>query len=153
MSAFMVDPEHINELVKWAKGSEQGNINFAYNLFHKKQIDIDVSSMVNILAIGNINSMVARYGHEPKEYDHIIDECKRTIKRSTDGVSVSLITDCGLCSLSPEDIYSMACCLDYQSCEVDNWIETDAYWLIRIIKDVAARKNLDGINTIWHYQR
>lgn len=152
MSAYMVDPEHINELVKWAKGSQQGNIDFAYNLFHRKPIDTDVSSMVDILVIGNINSMVARYGHEPKEYDHIIDECKKTIKRSTDGVSVSSIADCGLCSLSPDDIYSMACCLDYQSCEVDNWIETDAYWLIQVIKDTAARKMFSE-NTIRHYQR
>ena len=41
--------------------------------------------------------------------------------------------------LSDKDIFNMACCLEYQSCDVENWMHTDAYWIIKAIKDMQQK--------------
>jgi hypothetical protein len=43
----------------------------------------------------------------------------------------------------------MLACWNYQACEVDNWFETDAYWLHVYLKDLAARKMAKGANVQW----
>ena len=109
--------------------------------------------MVETLAQANMDSLVARYGDAfNDDFVGYIDECLDTLKYSTDGISVSLLTGVGSCDLKAEDIYNMVRCLDYQSCEVDNWVETDAYWLLNGIRDMAGSKMSEDAEVRWSFQ-
>ncbi len=46
----------------------------------------------------------------------------------------------------------MCNCLEYQSCEVDNWIETNAYWTIQNIQAVAAKEMASSAKQTWEYK-
>ena len=108
--------------------------------------------MIEILSLANIESLVARYGEQAEvEYEGYEDKCKSILKYSTDGASVSLLTGVGSCDLKADDIYNMVRCLEYQSCEVDNWVETDAYWLLNAIRDMAGSKLSKDAKVSWSF--
>ena len=136
MSAFCVNPEQISEIVKYAKKKE---FIFAYNYFTKEQIDCDPKNMVKLMAQANIDSLVARYGDDPKDYSNYVDEC------------LDSFSTLGRADLGSDDIYNMLACWNYQACEVDNWFETDAYWLGVYLKDFAAKKMATNANVQWSY--
>jgi|TARA_R100000084_G_C4572888_1_gene110097 hypothetical protein len=136
MSAFLVTPEHISEIVKYAKKKE---FRYAYNCFTKEQIDCDPKNIVKLLAQANIDSLIARYGDNPKDYADFVNECLN-----------SFLTP-GKADLGSGDIYNMLLCWNYQSCEVDNWYETDAYWLHVYLKDWVAKKMATNANVSWSY--
>ena len=148
MSAFLVNPKHIAEIVKYA---ENKKFNHAYNCFTKEKIDCDPKNMVKLLAQANIDSLVARYGEDPKDYADYVNECLDLLPYATDGIGISLLTGVGYCDLGSDDIYNMLACWNYQACEVDNWFETDAYWLHVYLKDLAARKMAKGANVQWEF--
>ena len=148
MSAFLVNANHIAEIVKFA---ENNRFDHAYNCATQTPIDTDPKKLVALLAQANIDSLVARYGEDPKDFDGFIEECLANLKWSTDGVGQSLLTGVGVCQLDAGDIYNMVTCWDYQSCEVDNWTGTDAYWIGVRIKDLAARKLAENANVKWEY--
>ena len=136
MSAFCVNPEQISEIVKYAKKKE---FRYAYNCFTKEQIDCDPKNMVKLMAQANIDSLVARYGDDPKDYSDYVDEC------------LDSFSTLGRADLGSDDIYNMLACWNYQACEVDNWFETDAYWLGVYLKDFAAKKMATNANVQWSY--
>ena len=152
MSAFLVNPEHITEVVKWA---ENKNFSYAYNCITKKPIDCDPKNMVVIMAQANIDSLIARYGDTwPKEdFENYVEACLKNLKYSTDGVSQSLMTGVGECQLTENDIYNMLKCWNYQACEVENWFETDAYWLHVYMKDHVASEMAKGADITWEYNK
>ena len=150
MSAFLVNANHIAEIVKFA---ENNRFNHAYNCATQTPIDTDPKKLVALLAQANIDSLVARYGEDPKDFDGFIEECLANLKWSTDGVGQSLLTGVGVCQLDAGDIYNMVTCWDYQSCEVDNWTETDAYWVGIRIKDIASRKLAENASVRWAYSK
>ncbi len=152
MSAYLVSPQHIVEIVKWAKCPQQGDLSHVYNQITKKEIDCDAKQMVIILAQANIDSLVARYKDDQNEYQSIFQDCLDILKYSTDGVSVSLLSGIGSCDLNADDIYNMVRCLNYQSCEVSNWVETDAYWLLNSIQDKAGSKMSKDANIQWSFE-
>ena len=151
MSAYLVSPQHIVEITKWAKCPQQGDLSHVYNPITKKEIDCWHESLIETLSLANIQSIVARYGWNQSEveYEGFVDKCKSILKYSTDGVSVSLLSGIGSCDLNADDIYNMVKCLNYQSCEVSNWIETDAYWLLNSIQDKAGSKMSKDANIQW----
>lgn len=152
MSAYLVNPEHITEIVKWA---ENNNLNHAYNCITKKPIDCDPKKMIETMAQANINSLIAKYGDTwPKEeFEGYVEECLENLKYSTDGFGQSLLTGVGLCQLDAKDIYNMLKCWNYQACEVGNWFETDAYWLHVYMKDLVASKMAKGSEITWDYEK
>ena len=153
MSAYLVSPQHITEIVKWAKNRQQGDFSHVYNQITKQEIDCDAESVIEILSLANIQSLVARYGEKAEvEYEGFVDKCKSILKYSTDGVSMSLLDGVGSCDLKADDIYNMVRCLEYQSCEVDNWVHTDAYWLLNSIKDKAGSKMSKDANIQWYFE-
>ena len=154
MSAYLVSPQHITEIVKWAKNRQQGDLSHVYNQITKQEIDCDAESLIEILSLANIQSLVARYGWNQSEveYEGFVDKCKSILKYSTDGVSMSLLDGVGCCDLKADDIYNMVRCLEYQSCEVDNWVHTDAYWLLNSIKDKAGSKMSKDANIQWDFE-
>ena len=154
MSAYLVSPQHIVEITKWAKCPQQGDLSHVYNQITRKEIDCDAESLIEILSLANINSLVARYGEKAEvdfEYEGYVDKCKSILKYSTDGVAVSLLSGVGSCDLNADDIYNMVRCLEYQSCEVSNWIETDAYWLLVSIHNSAGSKMSKDANIQWSF--
>ena len=154
MSAYLVSPQHIVEITKWAKCPQQGDLSHVYNPITKKEIDCWHESLIETLSLANIQSIVARYGWNQSEveYEGFVDKCKSILKYSTDGVSVSLLSGIGSCDLNADDIYNMVKCLNYQSCEVSNWIETDAYWLLNSIQDKAGSKMSKDANIQWDFE-
>jgi len=151
MSAYLVEPQHITEIVKWAS-NPQRNLSHVYNQITKKEIDCDAESLIEILSLANIQSLVARYGEQAEvEYEGYVDKCKSILKYSTDGASFSLLTGVGSCDLKAEDIYNMVRCLEYQSCEVHDWVHTDAYWLLNAIRDKAGSKMSEDANVPWNF--
>ena len=151
MSAYLVEPQHITEIVKWASNPQQGGVSHCYNLITKEQIDCDPKQMVMTLAQANIDSLVARYEDDPNKHQSIFQDCLDILQYSTDGASVSLLTGVGSCDLKADDIYNMVRCLEYQSCEVDNWVETDAYWLLNAIRDMAGSKLSKDAKVSWNF--
>ena len=151
MSAYLVEPQHITEIVKWAS-NPQRNLSHVYNQITKKEIDCDAESLIEILSLANIQSLVARYGEQAEvEYEGYVDKCKSILKYSTDGASFSLLTGVGSCDLKAEDIYNMVRCLEYQSCEVHDWVHTDAYWLLNAIRDMAGSKMSKDAEVQWSF--
>jgi hypothetical protein len=152
MSAYLVEPQHMTEIVKWASSPQKGNLSHVYNQITKKEIDCDAESLIEILSLANIQSLVARYGEQAEvEYEGYVDKCKSILKYSTDGASVSLLTGVGSCDLKAEDIYNMVRCLEYQSCEVHDWVHTDAYWLLNAIRDMAGSKMSKDAEVQWSF--
>jgi hypothetical protein len=154
MSAYLVSPQHIVEIVKWAKNRQQGDLSHVYNQITKKEIDCWYENLLEILSLANIESLVARYGEQAEvEYEGFVDKCKSILKYSTDGVHLNRCTHgLGSCDLKADDIYNMVRCLEYQSCEVDNWVHTDAYWLLNSIKDKAGSKMSKDANIQWDFE-
>ena len=154
MSAYLVSPQHITEIVKWAKNRQQGDLSHVYNQITKKEIDCWYENLLEILSLANIESLVARYGEQAEvEYEGFVDKCKSILKYSTDGVHLNRCTHgLGSCDLKADDIYNMVRCLEYQSCEVDNWVHTDAYWLLNSIKDKAGSKMSKDANIQWDFE-
>ena len=152
MSAYLVEPQHMTEIVKWASNPQQGNLSHVYNQITKKEIDCDAKQMVMTLAQANMDSLVARYDDAFKDdFVGYIDDCLDILQYSTDGASVSLLTGVGSCDLKAEDIYNMVRCLEYQSCEVHDWVHTDAYWLLNAIRDMAGSKMSKDAEVQWSF--
>ena len=152
MSAYLVEPQHMTEIVKWASNPQQGNLSHVYNQITKKEIDCDAKQMVMTLAQANMDSLVARYDDAFKDdFVGYIDDCLDILQYSTDGASVSLLTGVGSCDLKAEDIYNMVRCLEYQSCEVNDWVHTDAYWLLNAIRDMAGSKMSKDAEVQWSF--
>tara|TARA_B100001057_G_C22616755_1_gene858797 strand:- start:127 stop:672 length:546 start_codon:yes stop_codon:yes gene_type:complete len=135
MSAYLVQPEHIAEICKWAfSGRVHIDNPHCWNMVEHREIkcgfdkSLEAHTAAEILARGNIESIEARYPDSPDMLqDDLID------------VAVGLSRKVGRHQLSAADIYNMCLCLDYQSCEVENWVTKDAYWLIRAIMAKASR--------------
>jgi hypothetical protein len=151
MSAFLVEPQQITEIVKWACEPSQGAVNYAYNCVTKEQISCEPKNMVKLLAQANIDSLVARYGDSEEDYVGYVQDCLDILPYSTDGICISLYSGVGVCQLEAKDIYNMLSCWDYQSCEVDNWYDTDAYWLGQYISDACARKMAKDAVVTWNF--
>jgi len=132
MSAFLVSPEHIAEMCKWAFN---GSYIHCWNMVERREIKcgfdkpLESHTAAEILARANIESIEARYPNNP---DMLRDDFMDLV--------VGLSRKVGRHQLIAADIYNMCLCLDYQSCEVENWVSKDAYWLIRAIMAKASRE-------------
>ena len=142
MSAYLVEPEHIRQIVSWAKQPSRNNIS-KFNLFTRERLPDSQEDMARCLALANIFSVKALYGD--KDYND--DVCLNFLNDVTDYLGHHVDY-----KLSAADVYNMCCCLSYQSCEVDDWIETDAYWLISNIKATAAREMASNAKQKWDYK-
>lgn len=147
MSAFLVSPEHIAELSSYLYRDDP----VVYNLYNKTRVSFSSPSVIaTTLARANIASLEAKYGAEDAhsliygEHDYI-KSC------NTLSCEMSRVSD-------PLSIYNMVRCFDYQACEVENYISTDAYWIVEKIKAKAIRNLLKKIPTTdktinWEYRR
>ena len=110
MSAFLVSPEHIQQLCA----------------FHKANSPQDHAARptAKILAVGNLNSIKARYPARWAEFlgDRTVDEYLRECGRVVAADTV----------LAEPDIAAMIHCYEYQACEVNPWERSDAWYLCQV---------------------
>lgn len=149
MSAFICDQEHIKQLALYAAPVGRRAIHPEYfrhpdlKTLADPTIDWTANSVItfyaNILYRENFRSVGARYPEDAKasEADTI------TITRS----------DVRDDALSAVDIISMCNCLEYQSCETDDWESTAAYELLAAIrkKAISALPGMD--DAYWEYTK
>ena len=64
MSAYLVSPEQIAEMVKWAKSGPGRSIN-SYNIYTKKELNTEPEALVKTLAQANVDSVNYRYKERP----------------------------------------------------------------------------------------
>ena len=145
MSAFIVNPKHIAALAAYTKKHP--------SYFSSKPYSGDPKKIVKILAEANIKSV---YELDKRVFG---DKCKAKYLEDlmlfpADCVKAlkNLGTNGHNYYLSDKDIYNMACCLNYQSCEVENWIHTTAYWIIKAIKDTAAKSMASDAKVSWEWK-
>jgi hypothetical protein len=121
MSAFICSDEHINVLINYAVNKR------ASYYWNPRRIDItskNASEIGQILLDENYRSVNHRYRSEHGE-PHAF-KFKLSIK-----------------PYSAVDILKAINCLDYQSCETDDWSKSQAWAILDGLKDVAIR-NLPG---------
>jgi hypothetical protein len=153
MSAFIVNPEHIAALVAYTQAPT--NKMHCYNIHTKQEINNTAKNFCTVLAQANIKSVDAKYGdntaHYSEEYiEHLMlfpNQCFKALQKFK-----GMMGFYGCPDLTNADIYNMACCLEYQCCEVDTWTHQDGYWLIQAIKGAAARKMASGAAVQWNYE-
>ena len=148
MSAYLVEPEHIAEICKWAFGRGHRDMPHCVNMVKRSMIksryDLPLESFTaaEILAQANIASINARYNDidasDAADYIASVVQLSRQLGKE---------------QLAASDIYNMCQCLDYQSCEVNNWVETDAYWIIRAIMAEASRVMAAGAQVSWSFDK
>jgi hypothetical protein len=138
MSAYLVNPEHIAEIAKiqhWAKFTEIINPITGRVIF-SGPTTATVGHVATILAEGNIESLKARYPDVPiGDWIHNIDSeygYKDTASFYADKTTKFYVND--------PSLLNMIRCLRYQSCEVDNYESTDAYWVLHRLEDALIRK-------------
>ena len=144
MSAYLVEPEHIAELVKWAfLGTNDAH---CFHMIERRPVLFEERSLpkaieaAQILAQANIDSIKARYPNDPDMLaDNFVEDVLYHTKRMPNR------------QLSAADIWNMCGCLDYQSCEVSGWALKDAYWIIKGIEAEAGRVMAKQAPISWSY--
>jgi hypothetical protein len=119
MSAFVVDNAHIDALVTYA-----GDHHVSYYLNHRTVIDAgNASEIGQKLLDENVRSVNYRYRETDKAERYEFKRWTRPLQAIT--------------------VIKAIECLDYQSCETDDWRQTEAFAILQAIKD-AAIENLPG---------
>ena len=152
MSAYLTNPDHIAAIVSWYDHVNNSNWH-CYNLITREQIlfsgvkEPSVSQAAIMLAGANAASIKARYPDNPRmigDLNPYLEECSQKARRVLPPVH------------DPVSIINMIRCLDYQSCEVEKWQQSNAYWILQMIKNHALLKLLDSLETedtvTWDYR-
>jgi hypothetical protein len=164
MSAFIVNPKHIAALAAFT--IKPSSYFYCFNHYTKKHL-FDFSHpgkadkkfecakwIAKMLAEANVKSVYEldtskiwcnKYKAEYLENLMLFPaDCIKALKNlGTNGHNYYL---------SNADIFNMACCLEYQSCDVENWMHTDAYWIIKAIKDHAAKGMASDAKVKWEWK-
>ena len=150
MSAYLVPEKQIAVIARWFYENTRPDYREAYNAVASKRIRFkQVSEIATILAQANVDSVATRYDHgltteaEDRLY---VKECAEMSKPKVmqHGAGGILLTRDPSFDIDPASVWNLCCNLDYQSCEVEEWISTDAYWVIQEIKRRATEV---GMNT------
>jgi hypothetical protein len=145
MSAYLVPEKQIAAISKWYFTNTKFSDRHCYNVLTDTRIELKESEELAMeLAIANVMSINSRYSENNTTRDtQYIKDCMTAAEIETIGGGMMIVHDPDM-DISAASIWNLCCNLNYQSCEVDDWIRSDAYWLIRAIKDRAAEK---GMNT------
>ena len=157
MSAYIVPKKQIAVIARWFYENTRPDYREAYNAVASKRIRFkQVSEIATILAQANVDSVATRYDHgltteaEDRLY---VKECAEMSKPKVmqHGAGGILLTRDPSFDIDPASVWNLCCNLDYQSCEVEEWISTDAYWIIRAIKNHAAELGMktDSARMTW----
>lgn len=131
MSAFVVSHKHINTILTFAATRK----NYAVEVRHLSDgssLDLsdraDLQKAADILYGQNVRSVSHRYNDEPaNQLPGVITEVGHAIT-----YRMILPTE------SAVQIIKACDCLGYQSCETDDWEQTDAYKIMTAIRERAT---------------
>ena len=158
MSASVVSPEHIKELVTHAVGKRNGSMRVdpRYLKYHisetlgeqlqEAHTDKDIATIyAGVLYSENLRSVAYKYDgcKTIQELPGLIEK-PEYIEITTSDLVYRKVRN-------PVHIIKMCHCLDYQSCETDNWEQTDAYQILQSIIDSATRELPGYEDAPWEY--
>lgn len=125
MSAFVVNKKHVLEIVRFLEnhGSELGNRITVSGVDYSTCNSHDLLTLCNILYAENVRSVCYKYSDERAETYGIIDTYTSVAE-----------------TISPAQCIMSLRCLDYQSCETDDWETTGAKHIIDLIEYVAINR-------------
>lgn len=160
MSAFLCNADHIGEMSKFfANGSvpmaSDDLVTHAYNMVTRERISFSSPQEVaEILARENIKSLQANYPDSWKGFFTWNPEGKDD--EFDESMILLFVNQCqaktkGYPRVNKKELYGMISCYRYQSCEDENWVQSDAYWLTQNLKDVVSRK-LIGDVAMWEFR-
>ena len=115
MSAFLCNAYHINALANWAAMPRE---RFSYFWNGERHFPTDAHTIAQILHGQNLRSVNARYNEDN---------------------DVDIERDRFAPDITPVQVIKAVNCLQYQSCETDDWPETEAYAICQAIIDRAIR--------------
>lgn len=122
VSAFLVSPFHINVLVTWA-GMARGSMQRGYYWQGRRRYFAgDLERIASVLFAENVRSVNRRYRQADPAHGFTFRPEHAAALR------------CG-----PVQIIKACHCLAYQSCETDDWDETEAAAILRGIEESAVR--------------
>jgi hypothetical protein len=116
MSAFLVSQNHINKIVNFVTKYDKEIFVVALPSGLKK---LSAQTLGDLLLQANLDSVNFRYREKEK--------ASFTFKRDLE-------------KLSPVALIKAVHCLNYQSCEVDGWIGSDAFLILCAIEKMATQK-------------
>tara|TARA_R110002020_G_scaffold110804_3_gene255938 strand:+ start:1337 stop:1804 length:468 start_codon:yes stop_codon:yes gene_type:complete len=153
MSAFLVNEDHIAELVKafykfdkfggtWRNLSTGGEIDIDVNKFGEEKL-----AVAYFLAWANIESLKARYGEESAMTSFSVSGYCASVHQATRNINNA--------DLSLPELIRMCDCLNYQSCEVDDYYNSDQCHILKRIKEcfvyALVEKSLSDDDIQWEY--
>ena len=150
MSAHIVPSIQIAVIARWFYENTRPASRIVYNQITSKKMEFkQVREIATMLAQANVDSFIALYeGRHISQQEHelYIKECAEMSKPKVmqHGAGGILLTRDPSFDIDPASVWNLCCNLDYQSCEVEEWISTDAYWVIQEIKRRATEV---GMNT------
>lgn len=122
MSAFLVSPFHINALVTWA-GLARGTMQRSYYWQGRRRYFAgDLDRVASVLFAEHVRSVNRRYRQADPAHGFAFRPEHAAALR-----------------LSPVAVIKACHCLAYQSCETDDWEDTEAFAILRGIEDCAVR--------------
>ena len=140
MSAYVVNPSHIGQLVLWYLQNKTPGLN---SINHRgKDIFLDPKDLVLHLATANTESVKFRYAQEDVAQDvYLCGDVWKYMREVRHAVKIS-----------HADAYNMAKCLRYQSCEHPWYKGSAAEKLLDMIQDTAASRLAAGAKVSWDYE-
>ena len=143
MSAFIVKPEHIGQLVLWFLQNKDPGWH-SINLKNGRTILLDPKDLVLELAHANCESVAYRY--KQARQLGLCGEVWEYMKKVRHAVKISAA-----------DAWQMASCLGYQSCEHPGYEGSSSEKVLDMIKDLAGEKLAKGFqaargkDNVWEY--
>lgn len=130
MSAFLVSSESIGMIASYAFNNDL----LKYGCCYERQINFNtLEKTAEVLARKNIDSVNERYGNEDTS-----QEDREYIARSV--LSAGKLN---LRAVAPEDMAKTLNCYSYQSCEQDDFYDSDAFKIVTACRENLLR-NLPG---------
>ena len=135
MSAYVINADHVAQLVLHAKNLSSFDFGNWFNPIAKDRIDLDVDSFENeeialgfFLAWANCKSVDYRYGEDdPKETAQHVNDVVQAIRSRK------------MRELELFELIKMCNCLEYQCCEVEDYHTTDQHFLIDRIRYIFVQ--------------
>lgn len=138
MSAYMCTDEHFKQLAAWLCNDDRSSLDWLArmtdypNAGYMGAEDL-ATHLANILKRENARSLAARYPHD---HEDMHDEKPLT-------VTLGEVTR--MASVDLSRIHSATRCLEYQSCETQDWPQSKACWICQqIYKEIGARLPGEG---------
>jgi hypothetical protein len=150
MSAFVCGPDHFIALAVFATGGRQRKVDPRYVKGIPQGIENlprqEIGTLyANTLYAANIRSVMARYPEDT--VDSIPGPCDKPEQIAVTHKHYEHIN----WVLKPVQILKMLNCLEYQSCEADDWEKSTAFNLLEAIRRAAIRQLPGYDDAPWDY--